>query len=97
MAEPTVPTNLGPVPDGMTFREATRAVLQQRKYLINPNHHTGRLTLCETVREIWRLAADLPEPARSDLQLLSGAAFDYAKRMNAKLQAYAAEEREASK
>ena len=91
-AEIEEPTNLGFVREGETFLEATRAVFGQRKYLINPHHHSGRLTVCETAREIWRLAAKLPEPQRREFQLLAGAAFDYGKRMNAKLQKYAAKE-----
>jgi hypothetical protein len=78
-------TNLGPVPEGMTFLEATKAVAPLRKYKINPRHHSGRLTVCETQREIWRIAETLPEPERSKLQLLAGASFDYGKRMDARL------------
>ena len=78
-------TNLGPVPDGMTFLDATKAVTGQRKYAINPDHHSNRLTVCETMREIWRIAEHLPEPERSQLQLLAGAGFDYGKRMDARM------------
>jgi len=78
-------TNLGPVPDGMTFLEATKTVFEKRKYAINPDHHSKRLTVCETMREIWRIAEHLPEPERSQLQLLAGAGFDYGKRMDARM------------
>jgi len=78
-------TNLGPVPEGMTFLQATDAAKAKRKYRINPEHHSKRLTLCETAREIHRIAARLPEPDRSRLQLLAGAAFDYGKRMDARM------------
>lgn len=78
-------TNLGPVPEGMTFLEATKAVAPQRKYQINPHLHSHRLTVCETQREIWRIAEILPEPERSQLQLLAGASFDYGKRMDARM------------
>ncbi len=78
-------TNLGPVPDGMTFLEATKAVTAQRKYTINPDHHSKRLTVCETMREVWRIAEHLPEPERSQLQLLAGAGYDYGKRMNKRM------------
>lgn len=78
-------TNLGAVPAGMSFLEATEAMVEQRKYHINPEHQSGRLTICETMREIWRIAETLPEPERSDLQLLAGAAFDFGKRMDARM------------
>lgn len=78
-------TNLGPVPEGVTFLDATRAVSASRKYQINPRHHSCRLTLCETVREMWRIADKLPEPERSQLQMLAGAAFDYGKRMDRRM------------
>lgn len=78
-------TNLGPVPDGMTFLQAIEAAKPQRKYTIDPETQTRRLTVCETQREIWRIAETLPEPQRSQLQSLSGAAFDFGKRMDARM------------
>lgn len=78
-------TNLGHVPDGMTFLEATKAVAGNRKYTINPDHHSKRLTVCETMREVWRIAERIPEPERSQLQLLAGAGYDYGKRMNQRM------------
>lgn len=78
-------TNLGDVPDGMSFLEAIRATIPHRKYEINPRHHSRRLTICETQREIWRIADRLPEPARSQLQLLAGAGLDFGKRMDARM------------
>lgn len=80
-----VPTNLGAVPLGMTFFQAIEAMIGARKYQINPRHETGRLTLCETAREIWRIAETLPQPERAQLQLLAGAAFDFGKRMDRRL------------
>lgn len=78
-------TNLGPVPPGMTFLDAIEAARGARKYRINPEHQSHRLTICETQREIWRIAEALPEPQRSQLQLLAGAAFDFGKRMNKRM------------
>lgn len=78
-------TNLGPVPEGMSFLEAAEAVKPQRKYHINPAHQSRRLTLCETLREIHRIADNLPEPERSDLHMLAGAAFDFGKRMDRRM------------
>lgn len=49
-------TNLGPVPEGMEFLEAVASVEGQRKHDINPEHQSKRLTLCEALREIWRIA-----------------------------------------
>lgn len=79
-------TNLGPVPDGMSFLAASVAAVGQRKYHINPGHQSRRLTVCETQREIWRIAETLPEPQRSQLQMLAGQGFDMGKRMNARMQ-----------
>lgn len=78
-------TNLGPVPDGMTFLDATFATRDQRKYQINPRHRSRRLTLCETSREIYRIAEALPEPRQSELRELAAAVFDYGKRMDARM------------
>lgn len=78
-------TNLGPVPDGLSFLEAIELASEQRKYRINPDHQSRRLTVCETQREIWRIAETLPEPKRSQLQLLAGAAFDFGKRMDRRM------------
>jgi hypothetical protein len=83
--EETGITNLGPVPEGMTFLEAARAVADQRKYAINPEKDSRRLTICETMRELHRRADALPEPHRSDIQTLAGAGFDFGKRMNQRM------------
>lgn len=78
-------TNLGPIPEGLSVLDAMAAVRDHRKYRINPGHESRRLTICEAVREIWRIADTLPEPERSQLQLLAGAAFDFGKRMDARM------------
>lgn len=78
-------TNLGDIPDGISFLEATKAAQAKRKFTINPDHHSKRLTVCETSREIWRIAESLPEPHRSDMQLLAGQAYDMGKRMDARM------------
>lgn len=85
LADETGITNLGPVPPGLAFIDAIRAAEPQRKHRINPAHQSRRLTLCETQREIWRIASRLPEPQRSQLQLLAGAGFDFGKRMDARM------------
>lgn len=78
-------TNLGPVPDGMSFLEATEAMVPRRKYFINADHQSRRLTICETMREVWRVAETLPQPQRDQLQLLAGAGYDFGKRMDARM------------
>ncbi|KWT70763.1 hypothetical protein APY04_0824 [Hyphomicrobium sulfonivorans] len=76
-------TNLGPVPEGLTFLEATKALTL--KHRINPDHHSKRLTVCETQREIWRIADGLPEPVRSDLKALAAAGYHYGKCMDLRM------------
>lgn len=73
-------TNLGAVPDGMSFLDATKAL--ELKYEINPNHFSKRLTICETSREIWRIADRIGD---DDLKALAAASFSYGKAMNHRL------------
>lgn len=77
-------TNLGPVPPGVGFYDATVLSRHLRKHEINPAHHSRRLTVCETVREIWR-EADKPNPDPARIKELAAAAFDYGKRMNGRM------------
>lgn len=77
-------TNLGPIPEGMTLLEAIRATEDQRRFILNPNHHSGRLTICETLREIWR-ETQKPEPDQEAIRDLVMAAGDFAKRMDARM------------
>jgi hypothetical protein len=85
MVEEIGVTNLGPVPNGMSFLDATVAMRQQRKYTINPNCQSRRLTVCETMREIYRAAENIPEPHKQIIQELAAAGFDYGKRMNQRM------------
>lgn len=78
-------TNLGDVPAGLTFLEATIAARSQRKYRVNPQHYSARLTICETARELYRRAGGLAEPERTAFQELAAQAFDMGKRMNARM------------
>lgn len=78
-------TNLGDVPEGMTFLDATQAAVSLRKYEINPHHQSRRLTICETAREIWRQADSLPPLQRERMRLLAGAVYDYGKRLDRRL------------
>lgn len=78
-------TNLGVVPDGMSFLGATIQSGPLRKYQINPECYTGRLTICETVREIWRIADRIGGPNGDALKELAAAGYDYGKRMDARM------------
>lgn len=73
-------TNLGPVPDGMSFLDATKAL--ELKHKINPSHHSKRLTICETSREIWRIADLIGGRRGDDLKALAAASFNFGKSMN---------------
>jgi hypothetical protein len=78
-------TNLGPVPDGMTFWEASQLALEQRKFApIDPLTETNRLTLCETVREIYRETRK-SEPDMAKIRTLCALSFEYGKRMDARM------------
>lgn len=77
-------TNLGPVPEGMSFLHATMAMRGRRKFVLNPGHHSKRLTICETLREIYR-ESEKPKPDMAAIRELVMAAGDYAKRMDARL------------
>jgi len=72
-------TNLGPVPEGMTFLAATKALTL--KHRINPSHQSRRLTVCETSREIWRIADEIGGVRGDDLKALAAASFHYGKCM----------------
>lgn len=74
-------TNLGPVPEGMSFYDAIDAVRGQRKYTINPAHQSRRLTYCEVMREICREAAS-EQPDMARIADLAAAGFDFGKRMH---------------
>jgi hypothetical protein len=79
-------TNLGQVPEGMSFVAATAAVKHRRKFQIDPHRGGHRLTLCDTLRHLWRMTErDFPEPEKQDALELIAAAFDYAKRMDARI------------
>lgn len=78
-------TNLGLIPQGMTLVQALRTTRDLRRFTIDPEKESGRLTLCETQREVWRTAERLPEPERSELRELAAAAYDFGKRMDARM------------
>jgi hypothetical protein len=77
-------TNLGPVPDGMSFWEATQYMREKRKYIINPDNNSRRMTICETMREIYREASG-SAPDWHKITELAATGFDYGKRMDARI------------
>jgi hypothetical protein len=79
-------TNLGLVPKGMTFSEAVASMRDKRKYRINPYDGGHRMTLCDTLRAMWREIDTLPDgPFKEQMRDYLGASFDYAKRMDARM------------
>lgn len=75
-------TNLGPLPPGMTLLDALRATRGERKYALNPERPAHRLTICDCLREIWRIGDSL---GNDDLKELAEAGGDFAKRMDARM------------
>jgi hypothetical protein len=78
-------TNLGDVPDGMSFYEAIRHTIPQRKYTaFNPQYQSRRLTFCETAREIYRETLT-PSPDLDKIRELCASLYDFGKRMDARM------------
>lgn len=79
-------TNLGLVPDGMSFSEAIDYIKPEKKYFIDPFSGGHRLTICDTLRMTWREAAKLPPSKEKDeiIKYLEQA-FDFGKRMDARM------------
>lgn len=79
-------TNLGMVPTGYTFAQATEAAKQHRKYHIDPETGGHRLTICDTLRMTWREIEKLPtSPETEQIKEYIAQAFDYGKRMDARM------------
>jgi hypothetical protein len=79
-------TNLGPVPAGMTFLEATIATRDRRKYQVDYYVKGTRLTICDTLRHMRRIIDTLPaSDKRAALQEYTDASINYAKCMDARL------------
>lgn len=84
--EETGITNLGVVPTGMTFSAAVAKMRPLRKYTIRPEEFRNRMTLCDTLRMLWRETEKLPPgPDRDQMQDYIAASYDYAKRMDARM------------
>lgn len=79
-------TNLGLVPNGMTFAQATESVKPQRKYFINAYEGGHRLTVCDTLRMTLREVNKLPpSPEVEQIKEYIAQAYDYGKRMDARM------------
>lgn len=79
-------TNLGLVPHGMTFSQATKAIKEKRKFFINAYEGGHRLTLCDTLRMTLREVDQLPISCETK-QIVEyiEQSYDYAKRMDARM------------
>lgn len=79
-------TNLGRVPPGMSFAEATEALKSSRKYQIDYYEGGNRLTICDTIRHTWRITDSMPRtPEVDQIREYLAAMADYAKRMDARI------------
>ena len=79
-------TNLGLVPDGMTFSEAAEMIKGKRKYTINPYSGGHRLTICDTLRMTWREVDKIPDSEEKEqIKQYLAQAFDFGKRMDARM------------
>lgn len=79
-------TNLGPIPEGLSFMEASKSVLNKRKYYIDPDNNSGRLTICETQREIFRLADKINDAELTkNFRILASLGYNYGKCMDARM------------
>lgn len=79
-------TNLGLVPAGMTFAQATRKARDKRKFFINAYEGGHRLTICDTLRMTLREVNKLPDsPEKRQIIEYIEQSYDYGKRMDARM------------
>ncbi|HEY4136486.1 MAG TPA: hypothetical protein VGO34_14875 [Alphaproteobacteria bacterium] len=79
-------TNLGDIPRGMTFEQAIKATRHLRQYSIDRHDGGNRLTICDTLRQIWLTLDGMPNSTEKDLIVeYVQAAADMAKRMDARI------------
>lgn len=78
-------TNLGPIPAGMTLLDGLRATRGQRKFRIDPDFQSGRMTVCETMREVWKLGCRIGGDDGAALMEMAAAGYDFGKRMDARM------------
>jgi NAD(P)H-nitrite reductase large subunit len=79
-------TNLGMVPDNLSYFEAIKAIKHKRKYIINAYEGGHRLTICDTLRMTLREAYKL-EDSQEKQQIIEYIyqAYDFGKRMDARM------------
>ncbi len=82
--------NLGRVPVGMTFIDAAKAL--PLKVTIDPFYNSRHLTICETMREVWRVADRIGGRDGADLKALAAAGYHFAKAMDSRLREVRARE-----
>lgn len=79
-------TNLGMVPDGVSFAAAVSAIKPLRKYHINPYEGGHRLTICDTLRMTFREVDQLGYfPEKEQIKEYLAQAYDFGKRMDARM------------
>lgn len=86
LADETGLTNLGRVPKGMSFLDATISLRGQRKFTVDYYAKGDRMTLCDTLRHMRRIVDAMPAGEdRSALCEYIDAAIDYGKRMDSRM------------
>lgn len=79
-------TNLGMIPDGVSFSEAIKSIKDKRKFFIDPYEGGHRLTICDTLRMTLRETYNLPDSKEKEqiIEYLEQA-YDFGKRMDARI------------
>jgi|SRR5215217_1604560 len=79
-------TNLGLVPEGLSFSEAIKSIKPKRKYFINAYEGGHRLTVCDTLRMTLREVYKLENtPETEQIKEYIAQAYDFGKRMDARM------------
>lgn len=79
-------TNLGLVPEGMSFAQAINSIKNKRKFHINAYEGGHRLTICDTLRMTLRELDKLkPTPETEQIREYLAQAYDFGKRMDARM------------
>lgn len=79
-------TNLGLVPDRMSFSQAIKSIRNQRKFFINPYEGGHRLTVCDTLRMTLRELDKIKDSSEKEqIKEYIEQAYDFCKRMDARM------------
>jgi hypothetical protein len=79
-------TNLGMIPDGMSFPDAIRSIKSKRKFFINEYEGGHRLTICDTLRMTLREVNNLPDTLeKKQIREYLEQAYDFGKRMDSRM------------